>query len=346
MKRKTPTVREIAKVSGVSVSTVSRALNGSVPVNPTTRAKVMSALQTLEQANIQSTETSNYTIGIIIPQNPAGNLSGHPSLLTIITNFVEYLTEHGVSNTTLIYDESSINTDLLFKDKLDGYLIIGTSEKQENFILQELSSRQIPSILINRYTNFPYTGSISFEELNISVEAVDYLIQLGHQNIVFVGGNNDFQNTKRRLSGYRQALSGADLPIREDYIFLGEYSEFYGYEIGAKLLSLTPRPTAGFFASDTLAIGCMRYMLKHGIRLPEDFAVIGFGNIAACEQISPSLTTISQPDTELGTIAAITLLQMIKMPIISAQQISLKTSLVIRESSGAPLANDIPVKKI
>ena len=336
MKDKLPTVREIAKRAGVSASTVSRVLNSSAPVSSAAKAKVINALQAYEGTQVSGAQTGQ-TIGIIMPITPATELSNHPSMFTIISSFVEYLSRHGVANTTLVYDDLNNTAEALLRDPKDGYLIIGTSEDQEKDLLEVLGKKEIPSILVNRRVSSDHASCINFEEWNISAEAVEYLIRLGHRKIAFVGGNKNFQNTKRRFSGYERAMRQANLTIAEQYIFFGEYSESFGYQVGAKLFSLEDRPTAGFFASDTIAIGCMRYLTEHGLQLPADFAVIGFGNIEACQYVVPTLSTISQPDRDLGTIAAVTLLQMMNMPVITNQQILLKTNLVIRDSSGGPI---------
>lgn len=332
-------MREIAKAAGVSPSTVFRVLNSDVPVSANTRAKVIAAQQILQsrKAGSDSNSESTCTVGIIIPSCSASDLNAHPSLLTIITSFVEALSAHGASNTTIVYDEHTMSPDNLLSSPKDGYLIIGTNENQERTIVPVLSRAGIPCVMINRNASEPRVGSIHFDDINATLEATEYLISLGHRNIAFIGGDKNFQNTKHRLLGYRSALERNRIPVRDCNILFGDYSESAGYQCGSKLLSLEERPTAGFFASDPLAIGCMRYLKESGLKLPEDFAVIGFGDISACQHITPTLSTISQPSREAGVVAAGALIQMIENPLIFSQKIQLKTNLVIRESSGTGL---------
>ena len=335
MARKAPTVREIARQAGVSASTVSRALHSDFPVSKKSREKIEDALQYLSQRTPEARARAfNFSVGIILPAVSALNLCDHPSVFEIISSLVETLTEKGVSNTTIVYDDDA--SDLQLHAPKDGYLIIGTSEQQEKEILKLLRPLNVPCMLINRHSNERFSSSVVFDDEVAAYTAVQHLIELGHKKIAFVGGNQSYQNTIRRLRGYRNALEAAAIPIREDYIHFGEYSEISGYQIGRELLALKPWPTAAFFASDTLAAGCMQYLKEHGVHLPQDMAIVGFGNTNASRMTVPPLTTINQSDKDVGFVAASALVQMLELPIIRSQKITIKTPLIIRESSGVP----------
>lgn len=332
------TVREIAHIAGVSASTVSRVLNSAHSVSPSTRAKVLAAKETLESNSFPIVPALEYSVGIIMPVDSATDLSGHPSLFTIIASFVERLTLYGVKNTTLIYDENKMRPDDFLANPLDGYMIIGTSEEQENALLTALAKRGVPHLLVNRQAGNEHTICVNFDDEQASVSAVEHLVGLGHRNIAFIGGSKNYQNTKRRLSGYLLALEKAGIEKNNDYILFGEYNESSGYRMGQALMAIKQRPTAAYFASDSLAIGCMRYVTEHGLRLPRDLAMIGFGNIEACQYVSPKLSTVAQPSRDTGIAAAGALLQMLEIPTIAQNQLLLKTNLIIRESSGSPLS--------
>lgn len=340
MEAKNATMREIAKVAGVSLSTVFRVLSSDVPVSPTTRAKVIAAQQILQskKASVSTEDAAQHSVGIIMPTYSAEDLSAHPSMFTIITSFVEELSMRSISNTTIVYDENLLSPQSLIASPKDGYLIIGTSEEQEKSIVPVLSQAGIPCVLINRHANISHVGSVHIDDMAATTDATEHLISLGHRNIAFIGGNKNFQNTKRRLLGYQMALEKHGIPLRSCNILFGEYNERSGYQKGRELLSLPERPTAGIFASDPLAIGCMKYLTEQGLHLPEDFALVGFGNIEACQYVTPTLSTVSQPSRETGIVAADVLIQMIEKPIICSQQVQLKTDLVIRDSSGSALS--------
>lgn len=336
MANKNVTMREIAKAAGVSLTTVFRVLNSDVPVSPNTRTKVIAAQQLLQnRSKLSSAEGSgHFSVGVIIPAHSAEDLGAHPSIFTILTSFLEELSSRSIANTTIVYDEHSMTPQRLLNSPADGYLTIGTSEEQESTIVPMLSDAGIPCVLINRNADFPRVGSVHLDDADATADATEYLISLGHRDIAFIGGNKNFQNTRRRLMGYQMALEKHGLIFDSSKVLFGEYNELSGYRKGMELLAMSERPSAGIFASDPLAIGCMRALSDNGLHLPEDFAVIGFGDIEASQYVSPSLSTVAQPSREIGIVAADMLIQMMERPLICSQQLRIKTELVIRESSG------------
>lgn len=337
MKDRQPTIRQIAKIAGVSASTVSRALNSDVPVSPSARKKIEDAISYLQAGKAQNLSGNSRCVGIILASVAADNLGMHPSIYSIVTSFTDQLATCNISSRTLVYKDVSADLDRLLRTPMDGYFVIGTSEEQDAFILNALQNKQIPWLIMNRHIESNRVSYVSLDDEYATESAVNYLIRLGHRRIAFVGGNRDFQNTKRRYSGYLAALEKAGIPAREEYVFFGEYNEISGYQKGRELLALRQRPTAACFASDTIAIGCMKYLSSHGLHLPQDMAIIGFGNIDASLTSIPSLTTIDQRYSDTGSIAAKALIQLMDTPSIAYQQILVKTELVIRESSGGPV---------
>lgn len=337
MKDRQPTIRQIAKAAGVSASTVSRALNSDVPVSPSARKKIDDAIALLQSSKTQQIPGSSLCVGIILASVCGDNLGEHPSIYSIVTSFTDQLASHNISSRTLIYKDVSADISGLLAQPMDGYFVIGTSEEQDAVILHALQERQIPWLIMNRHIASKRVSYVGLDDEYATESAVNYLIKLGHRRIAFVGGNRNFENTKRRYSGYLAALEKAGIPAREEYVFFGEYSELSGYQKGREILSLRQRPTAACFASDTIAIGCMKYLSAHGLHLPQDMAIIGFGNIDASRTSVPTLTTIDQRYSDTGNIAAKALIQLMETPSIAYQQILVKTELVIRESSGGPV---------
>lgn len=325
------TVREIAKLAGVSPSTVSRVLNDTAPVGEKARNKVLSAIHRLNgQQKNSSGAFANRTIGIIIPSASGANLAGHPALYTIIIRFIEVLNEHQIGNTMILLDE---NTSLDKKElAVDAYLAVGTSEAQEASLLPMLIDRKVPFMFINRQIEHKNVSFIHVDDEQATEIAVNYLLKLGHKKIAFVGGNKDYRNTKLRYSSYAKTLRAVGIEPDEKHVIYGEYSELSGYEMIQKIISLDNPPTAACAASDSIAIGCMRYLKEQGYNLPQDFSIIGFGNIEAAEYVTPSLTTISQNSDDMGRIAGNALIQMLNNPTICRQEILIRSELVVRGS--------------
>ena len=332
------TIREIAELAGVSPATVSRVMNGNVPVRENARNKVLSAIRRIEnQSRVMSDSPLSRRVGIIMPATSAINLPGHPSLYSIVISFIEALNSRHIGNTTIVLDGKSSIEDLV--QRADAYLVLGTSEEQEEKLLPWLLGQSSPFMFINRQVDNKHASSINIDDEQATEIAVNYLLGLGHKKIAFIGGNQNYRNTRLRYKSYNLSLSKVGIEPDEKYVLYGEYAEASGYEMGARLLAMKDRPTAACVASDSIAIGLMRYLTEQGLSLPEDFSVIGFGNVEAAEYVSPPLTTISQNSFDMGHIAASALLQMMENPSISRQQIRLKTELVVRNSC-APLEKE------
>lgn len=334
MKNRLPSIREIAKIAGVSPSTVSRALNYGVSVSPAAHKKVEDAIAYLQTDSSRNAAADSHSVGIILSAVVGNDLRGHPSIFAIVSSFADRMADHNITCSTLIYKDAAADIQGLLRRPMDGYFVIGTSEAQDAVILKTLMQKQCPCLVINRNIESPHVSSVNFDDEYSSEMAVNHLIGLGHRRIAFVGGDRQFQNTQRRCSGYLSALKKSGIPVRDSYILFGDYSELSGYQMGKEILSMRQRPTAVYFASDTLAMGCMRYLSDHGLRLPRDMAIIGFGDIEASRYTNPPLTTIAQRDADGGKVAANALIQLMDTPSIAYQKILVKTELVIRESSG------------
>jgi len=331
-----PSVRKIAKKAGVSPATVSRVLTQSASVKPDKVKKVLNAIKALEQ---HEPNIEGGSVGLIIPSSLSVDPMEHHGLFLAMNGFIEVMSQHGISNTTLILDQSKTSLAQLFSNLHDGYSVMGTNEEQEESIISYLSDKNIPCVLLNRVSNATRVGCVLLDDEVSTEKAVQHLISYGHSKIAFVGGPANFQNTKRRLEGYKRALLNSGISIDENYIIYGEYNEAFGKSAGELLLSMKNRPTAAFCTSDSIAVGCMKTLKKAGLTLPEDFAIASHGNEEIYRYITPSLTTVGQPSRIVGETVAQVLLHMIKTPLISTEKIILKTNLIIGESSNSKIQN-------
>lgn len=339
MSTKAVTIRDIAAAAGVSASTAFRALNEEHLVKHATRAKVLAAKRLLENEKaLDSTKSSaaSLSVGIIMPVSTAQDIGRHPSMFVTLTSFLSELSNSNISNTMLVFDETSMRAEDLLVHPVDGYLMIGTSMEQENMILPLLSHSGIPCVMVNRHAELPHISCVKIDDMAACADATRYLISLGHTRIAYLGGLKSHQHSKRRLEGYLQAMNEAHLPVKDEWMVYGDYSETSGYIMGKTIARLDVRPTAALCASDTIAIGCMHAMKEKAISIPKDFSIVGFGDIESSRVVSPALTTVAQPSVEVGTIAAKVMIQMIQMPIILSQQLVLQTRMILRDSTAAP----------
>jgi DNA-binding LacI/PurR family transcriptional regulator len=325
-------IRTLAKAAGVSASTVSRALNGTVPVNEEKRKRIFDA------ANEFGYRTSKIVpadcdIGIIIPRFSGNDLPNHPTLYNIITAFVDELNNQGVRNSMVIIgNEDLANIRPLFEKTYSGYLILGTSQEQEDVLLLFMEAENIPCVLINRWLSDKRINYVNIDDVHASEIATEHLIAQSYKKIAFVSGDSNFRNSQLRLLGFENAMKKADFEIPKDYIVHDQYTVNSGYEAASKLLVLKEKPEAAFFTSDILAIGFQRALKERGFELPRDFGMVGYGDIQLASYVSPKLTTIRMPTEEMGRQAALSLLNLIRNPLVTSAQILLKASLVIRES--------------
>lgn len=332
-------IREVAKIAGVSPSTVSRVLNGTSYVNKVTKERVLNAVNNMGYLlNNNKQKNNRLNFGIIVPKTAATNLPAHPTIYSIISGFIEVLLKKDASNSMLVMDEDhKSNISKLFPVLHDGYIIIGTSEEEEDKLLAFLISKDIPAIVVNRWVNEKKASYVNIDDVDAAFNATNRLIDLGHKRIAFVGGNENFRNSKLRLRGYTMAMEQHGLEILPGYVIHGQYTEEYGYNMGPSLLSISPRPTAAFFASDMIAIGLQRSIKEMGLTLPQDMAMVGFSDVNLASYVQPSLTTIRMPAEEMGAQAALALINLIENPNVKRMQIVMDSALIIRESCGAPI---------
>ena len=337
------TIRDVAKKAGVSPSTVSRILTGVVPVSEDTRVKVLSALSELNYVvTTHQPPVAGLCVGIILPKNSAQNISGHPAFYSATTTFVAEMEKHQIENTLVLLDDHVQDIEAVFANRLGGYFILGTSEEQEDVLLPFLKSKKIPYIILNRWIDDGVTNFVNVDDTMAAFNATRYLLQLGHRHVAFIGGNRNFRNSKLRIQGYASALNEAGLSVNQACILQGEYTEDYGYKVADELLRLDPRPTFALCSSDMIAVGLQRRLRELGFKLPQDFAMVGWGDFMIASYVRPTLSTIKVPNAEMGTQAAQALLNLIKNPSVVGMQVLMDAPLIVRESSLVPGTKLIP----
>lgn len=329
------TMRQIAKHAGVSPSTVSRVINKNAPVKEAARNKVLAAIRQLEAGDVLKEKGMSGNVGIVLPTSSARNLAAHPSLYATVLSFIDTLSSHSIGNTTILLDEHTDFAALRPKE-VCGYLILGTNDRQEEHLLPLMMQSGLPFVFINRLMGNLHVSCVNIDDAQATELAVNHLLELGHKRIAFIGGNENFPNTKIRCSSYKRVLTAAGIGFEKELVLYGDYSEQSGAEMADRLLLLNQFPTAVCAASDSIAIGFMQRLSERGVSVPEDVSIIGFGNIEASAYISPALSTIAQNSLEMGRIAALTLMQLMDNSCIYSQQVLIRTALVIRDSCCPP----------
>jgi LacI family transcriptional regulator len=334
MAPKKPTIYDVARSSGVSISTVSRVLNAPDKVNTKTRERVMSAIDQLgfvprAEARARARRSTN-RIGVLTPfftapsfvqrlRGVAGALSRANCELVIYTvDSVEHMRAHIAS--------------IPIMQNLDGLIIMSLAIEQRD--AHRLRDNGIETVLIESWHS--QLNSICIDDVRGGMLAAEYLVDRGHTRIGFLGDIEPPERyvihpVKSRLAGFRRALEEAGLPLPRRYVVRASYTQAGGQQAARALLALPRPPTAIFAASDIQAVSVLKVARQAQLKIPEDLAVVGFDDIDLAEFMD--LTTIRQNLDESGRLAAEILLSRMAEPGRSLQHINLPLTLIERQTA-------------
>jgi DNA-binding LacI/PurR family transcriptional regulator len=346
MKPKNVSIIDIARELGISKSTVSRALSNHPNVKEVTKKMVLELAEKLDyQRNTLALGLSKHNtgvIGIIVPEIFS---SFFPS---IITSAQQVFTADGYQSIICCSDESYetevANVKLLVSQQVDG-IIVSHSKETRNFDHFKMVQRKgIPLVFFNRVCQEMNVPKVVINDYEAAFKAVEHLIRSGRKRIAHLAGPDTLIASRQRLQGYLDALRKHKIPIDQDLIISYDLSMKKVIIYVKYFLELPNPPDALFAINDPTAIAAMEVMLENNVRIPEQIAVVGFGDDQYSALINPKLTTIAQPTADIGKEAAARLLHEIKRPFGEAQRpvgagevqhptVILKTNLIIRESA-------------
>ncbi|MEQ8676286.1 MAG: LacI family DNA-binding transcriptional regulator [Aggregatilineales bacterium] len=328
------TIYDVARESGVSYSTVSRVLNGFAYVKETTRETVLSTAERLGYvANLKARSLAggrSNVIGLLVPSLDNGYvgqiiLGIDEELAKANYDLMLYTTHHRTGK-----ESSYINA--IANGLTDGLILVVPSIP--NDYLDVLFNHRIPLVSIDRAENAKESTVVDATNRKGAYEIVSYLLELGHRRIGMITGFLDIASARERLESYRLALSDNDIPIDENLIVKGDFTEKSGFQCMNALLNLPleQRPTAVFASNDLMALGAMEAIRSAGLGIPQDISVVGFDDIAQAAYTHPKLTTVRLPLDQMGRTAVQLLLEHIANPEQEPRHITLNTQIIMRES--------------
>ena len=335
MRKRSVTIKDIARTLGVSISTVSRALRDTYDVNPETRERVLQLASQLNyKPNFNATGLSGrrtYNIGIVLPFITNYYFS------TVITGIQNVAYNEGY-NIILFVTNDSPERELsiienLSLSSLDGLLVSVSSNSDSCHHFQEVIEEGLPIVFFDRVANRINTSKVMQDDYNGAFEAVEHLVHCGYKKIAHIAGPKGLIFTENRLKGYVAALEKYRLPIREEWIIHTGFSQEHGETDMEELLQCQERPDAVFAVNDRKAIGAMLHLKKKNIEIGKEVGVVGFTNDPQSSIISPSLTTISEPAFEIGKKSCELLLSHIIKSNFSPQEVILPGELIVRDST-------------
>ncbi len=334
LKKKKPTIYDVADRSGVSISTISRVLNAPDKVNPETRKRVMAAIDSLgfvpkAEARAHALKNTN-RIGVLTPFFTA------PSFVQRLRGIAAALSR--ASYELVIYPVDSVEhlqgylSSIPVMQNIDGLIIMSLAIDDKD--ARRLHDNGIDTVLIEySHTNL---NSIEIDDEHGGYLATRHLIEKGHTRIAFLGDIEPPERyaihpVKSRLLGFRKALTEAGIKIPKDYVIQANYTKEDSQQAASTLLSHRQPPTAVFAASDIQAVSMVKVARQFNLRIPDEVAVIGFDDIDMAEFMD--LTTIRQSLDESGRLAVEILLNHIADSTRTLQHIKLPLTLVARRTS-------------
>ncbi len=330
------TLKDVAKLAGVSSATVSYALSGKRSISDETKQRIMDAIAQLDYVpNLDARSLSmrdSKLIGVVVPQTePGDRLMFHNSFYSEVLGSIEYSArQNGYHILISATDANESYLTLAKKRNLDGIIVIGMYPDE---FYQQMKKTQIPIVLIDSYCNDHYYHNIRIDDAYGSYLATHYLLENGHKNIAFFTGQMKENGVmKKRLLGYQQALDEFSIPFRKEYVFEGQIDYDSGINLAERLIDSQMETTGVVAAADILAIGAMKGFYERGKKVPDDYSIVGFDDVEISKYVTPGLTTIRQQISLKGQKAVELLLKHIQDPTLPKQEEILPLQLVARGS--------------
>ncbi len=334
MAAKAPTMRDVARLAGVSVQTVSCVVNSKGDISEETRVRVLEAIEQLNYRrdpiawSLRTRQTRLIALLVLDITNP---------VLSVIASAVEgaaYAQDYNVilHDVRMDADRERSYLEAAANGLSDGLIMVNAIDRAHTFAL--LEQGDIPAVLIDCLEVTVSIPSVCVDNFKGGYLATAHVAALGHQRIAHIGGAPGQEMARQRKRGYLQALDDHNLDYRCVVATPTErWDHQAGYQVMQQLLHSAPRPTAVFAASDQMAIGAYRAIAEAGLAVPDDISLVGFDDIDAAAYTAPPLTTIRQPFAELAARAVALLLQIIGGERSEDTRVILPPELVVRQST-------------
>ena len=293
------TIKDIAKLAGVSHTTVSRALNDSPLINPETKERIKAIAGSMNYTPNYSARSlvldRSYNLGLFFTTLHTGTSAGF--LYEAIKGVNDVIKDDYNLIVRGIDDYKSFHK--VNRKNFDGIIVMSQSESDQSFI-EYASDKEIPLVVLNRPVESVQVMNFVPDDQSGAYRLTEYLVQQGHRHIAIIEGKKGFKSTQARRDGYCEALRKHGISVPEAYFVSGNYDLESGHAAMSKLLELPDRPTAVFCCNDDMALGAVKAVTERGLSVPEDISVAGFDDHLFSAFMSPALTTVRRPIEELS----------------------------------------------
>ncbi|MBA1336160.1 MAG: hypothetical protein HPY66_2119 [Firmicutes bacterium] len=329
------TLKDVAKMAGVSPSTVSRVITKSKDLNikDETRQRILDTIEKLDyKPNVIARSLrikSTNTLGMIIPDITNSFFSA------LFKGAEKLASEKGFSIILANTDDNLAKAEKLINNmrqrQVDGLLLATTHISDDT--LHSMNVNKYPHVFVNRHLNNEIESYVIVDNFLGTTLAMEHLVALGHSKIAHISGPSSVDTAFKRFEGYKFSLERNDLCYNPDLVVESEMTEEGGYKAFYELVKKRVDFTAVYAANDLIAVGLMTAAKEKGLKIPEDFSLVGFDDLPVADKTSPSLTTVKVPLHEMGYIAADILIKEIKGEKNYINKIILRPELVVREST-------------
>ena len=335
------TIKDVAKAAGVSVATVSRALNGADNVLPETRQRIQAAAQALRftpsgAARSLITRRTD-TIGALLPDLHGEYFS---ELIRGIDQAARARGLHLLVSSSHGDAHEAAAALRAMNGRVDGLLVM-SPHADADFLERNLPGTR-PAVLVSTAVALPGHASFEVDNFGGALAMTRHLCDAGRRRVAFIAGPQGNHESAERLRGYRAGLRAG----QRELVFEGDFSQESGWLAGRRIAQARPRPDAVFAGNDMMAIGCLAALNEAGLRVPEDIALAGFDDIPIARYVAPALTTIRVPIAALGAAALEALAKAMDSPAAAAAVAGPATvmpvELVVRRSSGTGPPPPVP----
>lgn len=325
---------DVAKRAHVSIATASRVINNSDKVVAKTRTLVLKAMEELGYQpsrvarRLRQKGGRRHLLGLILPdiQNP---------FFAEVARGVEdvaYANQFAVllCNSDEDLKKEAFYLDVMRAESVDGVILPPIIEHDREVL--KLVQSGMPIVCVDRTLSNTSVDTVEVDNYQGAYEAVKHLIGLGHKRIALIAGRANLSTSRDRRRGYQEAMAAANLPVRPEYVRVGDNKQASGRALADELLGLRSRPTALFVSNNLMAVGALEAIHARKLRVPAEVAVIGFDDLPWAEALDPPLTVVRQPAYEVGAAAAELLLKRLSNRDSPASWLRLQPRLILRSS--------------
>lgn len=330
-------MKDIAQDLGVSVVTVSKVLRKHTDIGEETRQRVLKRVKEVNYRPNLAARTlvtgRTFSMGLVVPDLT------HSFFAVLATGMSKVLRSRGYGLIMSCSEEDpeleQQELDQLLTRRVDALVVASAQKTAESF--RRIEEQKVKYVLVDRQLNGLNAHYVGVDDEAAGEMATEHLISVGCRNLAHIGGSH-VSTARGRREGFRKALARHNMPIRDEYIVAREHTDtggdFSGYKAMQKLLQLNPRPDGVFCYNDPAAMGAMKAILDAGLRIPQDIAIVGCGNVAYADALRVPLSSVDQKSESIGENAAKLALSLVEAKgTLKPKAMLFKPELIVRAST-------------